>query len=279
MTLPASFNAGGFLTAQQTHYRNGNKIRGLMIGCEGPTESGKTEFILSCPGPGLILGLDPGLDACLDNPEPPPTRHDNFAFKLIEPPINSEIVKVSEAKKQAYIDCWNNFYKEYKGALENRDARTIGIDGDSDSYEIQRIAELGGLKQIPPLKYDEVNANRRAMYMRAYRSGKIVVATNKVKALWSTKYLPSGLPKLDRNGDEIREWDGKSYKRQGFPDQDYLWAIQLRMFREGNVWGIKILKAKANPKIEGLELKGDECNFESLVTSVYPDVNPAEWGL
>jgi len=173
----------------------------------------------------------------------------------------------------------------------------VGIDGDSDSWELQRLAEFGKLTQIPPLFYGNVNAARRALYARCWDSGKIIIATNKVKADYEDKLDEEGNPVIDEKSGKPVQVKSKNVKRQGFQDQDYLWQIQLRHLfkpaeekeitggpRAGQIiktspqWGIRILKAKANPMVEGEELWGDQCNFSGLVQLVYPQVPLELWG-
>lgn len=279
MTLPASFIKDGFVLPGSLR-----RTRRLMIGTDGPSNSGKTEFAISAPGPGIVIGLDRGFDAMLDNPNPPPTRQGNFAFKAIPVPL------ATQAKQDTFKEYWRAFYHDtYLKALNNSECRTVVIDGDSDSWELQRLAEFGKLLQIPPIMYSGVNAARRAMYARAWDSGKIVIATNKIKRDYQPVLLADGTPDM-KDGKPVREWDGKAYERQGFPDQDYLFSIQLRHLYEpagingktGKAyearWGIKILKCKADPDQEGTELWGDDCNFQTLVELVYPNVTLAEWG-
>ena len=67
-----------------------------------------------------------------------------------------------------------------------------------------------------------MNAARRGFYTRLWDSGKIIIATNKLKKLYQTAYNPDHTPKIDGAGNTVREWDGKSYERQGFDDQEYL---------------------------------------------------------
>lgn len=268
--LPASFARDGFITPSALR----GKRRRLMVGTEGPADSGKTEFSLSAPGPGIVLCLDRGFDAVLDNQNPPASRREDFAFKVITVPMATQVTQPT------FVEYWKAFYNEYKKALDNPDARTVVLDGDSDSWELQRLAEFGKLTKVPPIAYDTVNAARRAMYARAWDSGKIVIATNKVRKTYLTKFRPDGKPEMNSSGNEVRAWDGKSYERQGFGDQDYLWAVQIRHLYDAdkNKWGIRIIKAKADPSAVGLELWGEDCNFESLVQVIYPQVPLAEWG-
>lgn len=285
MQLPRSFAQDGFTTAAEARRKRflpGLKRPGIMISTEGETNTGKTEFALSCPGPGIVIAVDRGYDAALDNPEPPITRRDDFAF--------IELALSSNSQNANHVDIWKEFYGIYIKALANREARTIVIDGDSDTWETQRLAEFAGqFQQVASLRYVSANAVRRVMINRGYDSGKIVIATNKVRPLWSIKRGEDGNPIL-RDGKEVRENTGDVVK-QGFDDDNYLWSIQLRhLYRPARYserlkkeipqgWGIRILKCKSNPGLLGTELWDSDCNFESLVALAYPNVKAEEWGL
>lgn len=266
MILPASFLKDGYVPMNQIKRR-------LMIGTDGPPDSGKSEFALSAPGPGLWICLDRGL-ALLDNPNPPPARNSQFACKVVEVPLATQM------SQPGYLDYWKSFYNQFKTALDNRDALTIVLDGDSDSWELQRLAEFGRLSKVPSNMYDNVNAARRAMYARAWDSGKIVIATNRLRKVYVPKLRPDGQPEISQSGSEVRVWNGL-YERQGFADQEYLWQIQLRHFYDAtkHEWGVKIMKCKPDPSLVGLDLKGGDCNFAGLVQTVYPHVSLKEWGL
>ena len=285
MTLPPSFMKDGFVSSELSRRRRflpGLQRPGILIGTEGETNTGKTEFILSCPSPGIVLAVDRMYDAVLDNPNPPASRRDDFAFKEVK----LSMATMAEDHKAI----WQEFYKDYTAALKNPDARTIGIDGDSDTWETQRLAEFGKLTQVPSILYVNVNASRRVMIARAYDSGKVVVATNKVKYEYVTKRDDEGNAVLGKDGKEIREKSG-DFVRQGFEDDNYLWHIQLRHLRKDPTFnkitgktsevkfGIRILKCKNNPGLKGEELWGDDCNFAGLVSLAYPDVELSEWGL
>lgn len=275
MSLPASFRQ--YQTAPR-------KYRRLMIGTDGPSDSGKSEFIYSCPGPGLVLCLDRGIEGMLENPNPPAQRRDDFlAITVSVPPATS-------APQPVFHQYWCDFYAKWKEVLGNPDALTVALDGDSDSWELQRLAAFGQLQQIPSIRYVDVNAARRAMIAKAYDSGKNIIATNKVKAEYVPVLNPDGTPQLTNTGQEKREKSGEM-ERQGFSDQDYLWQMQLRhMFKPAYThpkrrklipkqWGIRIMKCKHNMDLIGAELWGDECNFTGLVQLVFPEVPLEAWGL
>ncbi|MBU6231694.1 hypothetical protein KGP36_03415 [Patescibacteria group bacterium] len=258
--LPASFARDGFLPPDQL--RKG-KLRRLMVGTDGWPNTGKTEFALSAPGPGIVICLDRGFESMLDNPHPPVTRRSDFAFKVITVPLPTQL------KQPEYVEHWRAFYSEYLKALANPDARTVVLDGDSDSWELQRLAEFGRTLQVPSLQYANVNNARKAMISRAWDSGKIFISTNKLSDGYETK--------LDKDNKATQVKTGKE-KRQGFNDWGYLYSVQLRhLYHEGQ-FGVRILMCKSDTSLQGLELWGEDCNFKSLVQTIYPQIPLNEWG-
>src|SRR5580692_8812138 len=134
VSLPASFARDGFFPLSKTK----PKYKHLLIGTEGLPNTGKSEFALSAPGPGIFICIDRGYEAVLDNPNPPKARnYDDFAFKTIQIPLATQVAQ------PVYLEYWREFYNQFKKALDNPDARTVVLDGDSDSWELQRLAEFG----------------------------------------------------------------------------------------------------------------------------------------
>lgn len=289
MPIPRSFINDGFMPLNQV--RQPGKRRRLMIGSDGLTNTGKSEFMFSAPGPGIGIIIDRGLDPMLDNPNPPAARRpDDWAIKMIQIPLASQV-----NQKEA-IAAWKDFYDWLMKACKNPDCVSIGYDGDSDSWELQRLAEFGRIAKVPSHLYDSVNFARRAMIARLADSGKTVIATNKLKEEYVEEFTDDGQPVKDSQGNTKRRKSGE-YVRQGFSDHNYLWHIQIRhLYRapqetviqlgpmKGQIrksapqWGIRITKCKANTIHEGTELWGDKCNFKGLVQLVYPHVPLVEWG-
>ena len=262
MTLPASFARDGFFPLG----KNKPKHKRLLLSSEGLPNTGKSEFALSAPGPGIFICVDRGHEAMLDNPNPPSWRNaDKYAFKTIEVPL------ATQAAQPVYLEYWRKFYDEYKKALANEDCRTVILDGDSDTWELQRLAEFGKLTQVPSIMYANVNAARRAMIARAFDSGKIVISTNKLKDGYESK--------MSSDNKEVRVKTG-GYERQGFPDHEYLFQLQIRHLynRAKGEFGIEIMRCKSDTTLQGFQLWGEECNFQSLVQTVYPNVPLSEWG-
>lgn len=282
MALPPALTRAGYQTPQVARRRD-TKYRGLMLATEGRSDTGKTEFILSCPGPGVVIGLDRGFDAVFDNPNPPEWRRDDFGFKIL--PASKE----TQQTMDGYVNEWTAIRTACYAAVALPEVRTFALDGDSDSWEVQRLAEHGKLAGVfPATKYGPVKSARRGFYNRLWDSGKIIIGTNKLAEEWLPIIGVDGLPKLDNTGEPQKEPSGQ-YKAQGFPDQEYLWQIRLRhLFEPAYVtakgkhipkrWGIRILKCKANMDLIGEELWGDDCNFAGLVQFVYPNVELSEWG-
>jgi hypothetical protein len=277
MSLPRSFTTDGLYSPPAIE-----KYKGVLIGTEGESESGKTEFMASGPGPGVILCVDRGHVAMLDNPHPPTTRCPDFAFKVIDIPLQTQ------TNVDGYKSGWAEFKSWLYKALSNADCRTVGIDTDSASWELQQLAEFGKLTQIPPLMRTGVKAARRAIVAKCADSGKIVVGSNMLTDEYVTVVDGEGRPTL-KDGKEQQEKTGKR-RRQGFPDQDYLWQIQIRHLvdpakenpRTGKKiprqFGIRILKCKVNGELVGEELWGPECNMESLLRLCYPNIPKEKWG-
>ena len=261
MSLPASFAKDGFFPPEKIR----GKLRRLLIGTDGWDNTGKTEFALSAPGPIIWLCVNRDFDGVLDNPNPPKSRRADVALKAIPLPLPTQL------DQAGYQQHWRNFYQEYMKALANPDVRTVILDGDSDTWELQRLAEFGKVTQVPSLQYPNVNAARKAMISRAHDSGKIVIATNKLENEYETK--------LNDKGKDIQVKTGRM-RRQGFKDWTYLWGVHLRHLRnpDTNEFGVQILMAKVDTSLAGLELWGSDCNFQTVIQTIYPNVPLSEWG-
>jgi hypothetical protein len=271
MALPASFAKDGFMPSSSLI----PKYRRLMLSLYGPSNTGKTEFALSAPGPGMVIGMDRGLEGMLLSQNVPTSRNVGaFGFKTIPAPLATQL------QQSEYLEYWKQFYNTaYKPALANPDCRTVVLDGDGDTWELQRLAEFGRLSKVPSNLYDNVNAARRVMYARAYDSGKIFIATSRVRKVYVTVYGPDGKAMLNNSGNEVRKWDG-SYERQGFSDNEYMWQIHaMTLYDEAKKqFGIRLEMCKFDRSLEGFELWGDDCNFKGLVETVFPGVPLSDWG-
>lgn len=301
MPLPPSFAKAGFggvvTTRKQVILRNGRKLKPVMIGTEGEQNTGKTEFLFSVPGPGIILCYDRNFEAALDNPNPPPARrpvHDNYALKAVTAPMNGTL-----ADMKGYTDYFIACRKEFYTALDIPEAVSVMADGDSDFFELQVLATFGKTQGIfPQTRWGDVYAPKRAMIARAWGSGKIIVSTNKLTDEYVEIIGANGLPEIDQQTGLPKKVKTGNLKRQGFKDNKYLYNIQIRhLHRDGGVkviekgplkgkevkvpgqFGLVILECKVNTELKGAELWGDKCNFRGLMELVYPNVDPRDFGL
>ena len=285
-TLPRAFMEKGYVLPEQARKRGGSKYRGLMIATEGRSDTGKTEFILSAPGPGVILACDRGFDAVFDNQNPPPTRRNDFGIKPIPMPSVTDFQSPAD-----YLPYYKNFYLSAIEASKLPEARTVAIDGDNLSWSLQKLSEWGKLTTFPQVKFADPKAARMSFYHELWSSGKIVITTNMMKQEWRDVVDADGLPVLDKNGERKGEPTG-DYVAQGFPDQEYLWQIRIRHLYRAAVtrkvlgkeihvpqqWGLRITKCKANMALIGQELWGEQATFAGLVQFVYPNIPLEEWG-
>ena len=256
----------------------------------------------------MILAVDKMFDGCIMNPEPPDSRRSDNAIVVIDAPgAGTKNQTNVDPDAPGFLQYWEKFKRTYYKALDNKDAATVCIDGDSDTWELQRLAAFGKLTQIPSILYTDVNAARRALVSRGWQSGKNVIATNKVKQRW--------VDKLDSSGNVVMANDGKTpvriksdiYDREGFDYHEFCWHVELahlykpasmpdlsglnpiellkakaKIKREGLEsapnWGIRLLKCKPKKSLEGAELWGDQCNFAGLVQFIFPNVPLSDWG-
>jgi hypothetical protein len=151
MALPASFKQHGFVSAV-----NVRPARSLMLSLEGVRDTGKTEFSLSAPGPGIVLCLDRGFDAVLDNAEPPPTRRDDFGFKVIKVP------KLTSATQDQFKQYWTDYRTSLYAALDNPDARTTVMDGEPAPPIDGIVFQISELLPVHFGEHPTVNAVSRA---------------------------------------------------------------------------------------------------------------------
>lgn len=248
----------------------------LLISTEGEPDCGKTEWALSAPV-GLAISLDRGLDGLLRSVNPPSKfRQKGWGACIIDAPVFSQF---GQKDKDEYVKYYKNWRSKVYAALDSP-CKTVVIDGDSDSWELQRLAEFGTLTNVPGrpgIAYTQVNAARKVIYSRCYDAKKIVIATNKVGPEYAPVVDANGKVKMEGT-EPVRAKTGDVVSK-GFDDDNYIWQIRLRHLRNAvkREWGIRILRCKFNTELVGAELWGNDCNFRSLVELVFPDINPDTW--
>lgn len=287
--MPASLAQRGYVTLETL-----KKRRGVLICLDGPTDTGKTEFMMSGPGPGAIIAVDRNHEHTIKNPEPPKARNDNFFVHDLQIPM------VGTEKQDGFKEAFTKYRSELYDLLAEPALRSVCVDGDAETWELQRLATFGKLKQVPQLEYDGVNNARKAMINRMCDSGKVVMATSKVGPAYEDKLDPvTGMPELSNQGKIIRVKSASEYTIRGFPDRDYLWHIWIRMMNRPKVtiiqagpragqevkvggyeFGFEIMKCKPRMSLIGMQVwDQSKVNFAGLMSIVYPNIPLSEWGL
>lgn len=266
------------------------KFKRLVIATQGGDNVGKTEFILSMPGPGTCTCVDRGYEGTMENLTPPEER--NKSILII--PYNLAHNKEKDGQDEYKAD-WIAFKKHCYECLDNTDSISAAIDGGSDAYELLRLAVHGRLEKVPSMAYADSDALWKAFLARHYESGKNIIITHKMKDEYVSKldpitHKPVGDEKV-KSGVKIR---------QGHRDHEYLYTIQLEHLfepaetsviesgpRAGKMrtitnmrWGIKLIRCKMNRALEGTVLWSDkgDCNFQGLIKLIYPGRSLSEWG-
>jgi hypothetical protein len=273
----------GYMTQNQVLHKGGNALP-MCIGIDGQPSGGKTELALSAPGNIVCVTIDRGHVGLMLNPNPPKTRNKNVYWKVLEPPMPTA------AAQTDFTAFWQLVRTESYAAVGHKEVRSVVFDGDSDSWEIQRMAEFGKLTQIPSHLYTTVNAARRAFYSRLKDSGKFVVLTSKMTKEYKTVYGPNGQPELNDKGQPKRQWTGQ-WERKGFDDLDYSLEMSLHCYRadakyddtgvflvSGGEFRARLDLCKSDRSLEGSEFGGEDCNLPVILRTVYPQIPLKEWG-
>lgn len=273
-----------------------SRFKRMMITLQGEPNTGKTEFILSAPGPGVNFCIDPGYEACELNPNPPDTRNKlitNYPWRLLP---NLGVPGSPEAAQAEYANSWGLFYNAYFAMLEHPDVITGALDGGTEQWEAVRLALWGKIDQIMQLNYTQAYGLIKAFSWRQCESGKNVIQTYKLKEKYVDKLDAFGAPVMDKTGKKERIASGVS-ERDGYLNTKYLWSVQLEtIYEEGRTFviplgknkgqvkktpgrfGLKILECKYVKEMTGTILWGSDCNFAGLIKAIFPKDNLADWG-
>ena len=255
--------------------------RRLMIGIDGLADTGKTEFALTFPPPICALFIDQGYEHVIGRLNPPPARQQDIDYRVFQLPqagMSVSGASTQDDNQKAYKQIWSDFYANYILAISSPRYRTVLVDGDSETWDLQRLAAFGKLTQVPPMEYTNVNQARRVLIRRGFDSGKNMAFTYRVGHEYEStvKLNAAGVPK------EVSERTG-NYVRKGFADQDYIVQVQLRTQRRhteaGTQFGVEITKCKPDVDLIGMQLWGSDCCYRGIVQAIYPGANPADWGL
>lgn len=223
----------------------------IIASISGLEKQGKTHFALTAPGPIAMFSTDIGEEGVIDK----------FTNKEVW------VMDVARAESYSSKDTATKEFERLKTAYEDllkgNDVRTIIFDTATEIWEILRLARFGQLTQIMPYQYGPVNAEYRALIRKAYSYDKNVILLHKMKS----QYIND-----KRTGE---------YERAGFSDTGFLVQVNAQMYRysmsDGGEFAIYIVDCRQEPSLIETELSGEMCNFPTMASLIFPEVDPSNW--
>lgn len=231
----------------------------LLLGTEGPERSGKTELLLSAPGPIGILNFDWGLEGVVEK-WVRKGRKKVWVYNVRIPVIAG----MSPAKAQsACLSVLSPAKDAYFKMIEHADVRTVGIDTGSDLWALIRLADFGTLNPKGDVKqiYDVPNQVYKSFIRTVFNVGnKNLIVTHRL----APHYVND-------------KWDGESYKREGFRNSGYLIQSNLiHRFHDGE-FSIEVKDCRQNPSLAGMVFTGSDCTFPRLASCILEDTVEGDW--
>jgi len=233
----------------------------LILRVGGLDKTGKTHFALTAPAPIAIINADRGLEGVVEQFINQKAIYTTPSFR--DMPSETE----AEAEKR-----WKELYDCYWGALEDKLIRSIIMDTDTEAWEIARLAELGRLEKVPPLKYTQLNRKFREMIDAAFTHDKNVILVCKYKK----QYVESKNP-----NDTMGKWTGQ-HEPTGFNDLPYIVQANLRTrmnkSEDGNqIPSIEVVNCRQDMSLNGEVFEGEMASFPWIASMIVKGTTPEDW--
>lgn len=222
--------------------------RRLVASVSGLDGTGKTHFCLTAPDPIVFYNIDIGTEGVVEKFQ---KGFDGQGAKRV---LIRDVRVPKTASKDVYEIMWAELRQSVEVAYRLKHGTMI-FDTASEAYELCRLAYFGKLTQVMPHHYQIVNNDWREFMRLAFDSSMSTFFIHKVKPVW------------------VNNARTKDYEIAGMAEIPYLVQVNLSMFREdssdGSEFGLKILKCRQNPNLNGQILRGALCNFEMLLSLIY----------
>uniref|UniRef100_A0A6M3L0Q1 Putative ATPase domain containing protein n=1 Tax=viral metagenome TaxID=1070528 RepID=A0A6M3L0Q1_9ZZZZ len=230
----------------------------LIMRVGGVDKSGKTHFGLTAPAPISVINADRGLEGVVEKFAGQKEIYTTPNFR----DMPSETEKEQEARWKALYDC-------YWSALEDKGVRSIIFDTDTEAWEIARLAELGRLEKVPPLKYTQLNRMFREMIDAAFTHDKNLILLCKYKKQY-----------IDKGDDKMGAWNGQ-YEPAGFNDLPYIVQANLRTRMEigddGAQPSVEVVNCRQNMQMNGEVFEGEMASFPFVASMIIEGTTPEDW--
>jgi len=217
----------------------------MTITISGRQKQGKTNFLLTAP-PGIAhFNLDVGLEGVIEK-----------FCRIKEIYTNDYQYRTETGASTAAIalPVWEKFRHDYLYFLGQKEIKTIGLDTESEAFDLIRFARLGtlALPKDAGYKYGPVNAEFRELLRLAFMSDKNLVLIKKMR------------------DEYVKDVKTGNDEPAGFKDTAYLVQINLLAWRDGmdGPFHLTVLDCRQNPAVAGLDLEGEMCNWEFLKMAV-----------
>jgi hypothetical protein len=242
----------------------------LVVSSDGGPDSGKTHFMLTAPRPLFILNVDYGLEGVMDSSRFNLDRVEVADYRLDKAMLTSKMAQAAMARVA------QQFVADYRSLLATHKQRiTIGLDTATEFWEIFRLADLGKLEQVPPMRYTRVNRLFKDLINEVYRTPHNLVLLHHTKDKYESRLTDEGKEVSVRVPGEIERMGFKGVEAAM---QVVLAATRIKKPGKSPKYGFEVAKCRQRPAVEGERFEGQFATFASLATSVYPDTDEDDWG-
>jgi hypothetical protein len=235
-------------------------------------KTGKTHWACGGKQPVLVVGTDTGTDAVVRKLK---AQGKEIYLNLFQAPRLEPGVDAATRAK-AYDPVWDAARGAIVAAIDNKEVKTLVIDKADQLWEWLRLARFGKLAQVMPQHYGPVNAEFRELVLRCY-------TREDLTSVWIHSNKKEYKESKSGKGDS---WTG-NYERAGFGEMNSLVDLNGAHYyyrREDpdtgvmdKGFGFRVLNSREEMvQLEGMELEGDMCNFQTLAEMAYPGTD-GEW--
>ena len=234
---------------------------------QGVGGSGKTHFLLTAPEPVAVMLLNDidGVRALRRQPafKTRDIRVKHYNFQPAHYATGAD-------RQKAADDLLDEFIADYYVALKH--ARTIGWDKEDQVWELMRYARLGNVSG-KPAKYYDLNIEYRNWVNDAQLAGVNLGLLRGMKEKWGTNDsgtpigLGTDIPRGHREIDEMVQ----VYLQHRWDADERKFVVQI------GPPGFE--KCRVGPAEQLLGLEFPNLDFLALAVALYPDTDPAVWGV
>ena len=245
----------------------------LVVGVEGPTFTGKTHFLFTATRPLKVFNLDYGLEGMMEQFRKPKSGISLDGVEIANYSLNRAALTTQLAQDKAR-SVVQEFVRDFRAALAVKTRTTLAEDTSSDFWKYFRFADLGKLKQVPPMRYDRVNMLWADLHNEVYHSPHNLILIHRVKDKYREEVV---------DGVKVSNKIAGETERDAFKNVEYLVQVFIRTWRRDRgkgkppVFGFTVTKCRHRASVVGEEFEGEFATFPMLATSVFPKTEIEDW--